>query len=82
MIGTEKKKDKSREFQGNSLAVQWLGLCTPTGKVPGWIPGQGTKIPRVVWCGQKKKDNFLKKRTSGKIKNCTHTQGKMSVKNG
>ena len=21
--------DKSREFQGSSLAVQWLGLCTP-----------------------------------------------------
>ena len=30
----------------------------------------------------KSKDDFFKKRTSGKIKNYTHTQGKMSVKNG
>ena len=21
----------------------------------GWIPGQGIKIPHVMWCGQKKK---------------------------
>ena len=47
--------DKSRKFQGSSLAVQWLGLCTPTAKVPGSIPGQGTKIPHVMRCGQKKK---------------------------
>ena len=76
--------DKSREFQGSSLAVQWLGLCTPTAKVPGSIPGQGTKIPHVMWCGQKKKkrDDFFKKRIPGKIKNYKHTQGKMSVENG
>ena len=55
--------DKSRKFQGSSLAVQWLGLCTPTAKVPGSIPGQGTKIPHVMRCGQKKKKEitFLKR---------------------
>ena len=29
---------------GNSLAVQWLGLCTSTAGGPGSIPSQGTKI--------------------------------------
>ena len=32
-------------FWGNSLQVQWLGLCTLTAKGLGLIPGQGTKIP-------------------------------------
>ena len=35
--------------RGNSLAVQWLGLCTFTVKGPGSIPDQGTKIPHAVW---------------------------------
>ena len=33
---------------GNSLAIQGLGLCTPTAKDPGPIPGQGSKIPQVT----------------------------------
>ena len=33
---------------GNSLVVQWLGLCTLTAKSPGSIPGWGTKIPQAV----------------------------------
>ena len=33
---------------GNSLAVQWLGLCGP-----GSIPGQGSKIPQAMLHGQK-----------------------------
>ena len=28
---------------GNSLAVQWLRLCTPSSGGPGLIPGQGTR---------------------------------------
>ena len=40
---------------GNSLAVQWLGLGTFTAKVPGSIPGQGTKIPQAKSLGQKRK---------------------------
>ena len=36
----------SKESQhGNSLAVQWLGFCASTGKGPGLIPHQGTKMP-------------------------------------
>ena len=29
---------------GNSLAVQWLGLCASTAGGTGSIPGRGTKI--------------------------------------
>ena len=35
--------------------VQWLRLGTFTAMNPGSIPGQGTKIPKDVWCGQKEK---------------------------
>ena len=42
-------------YPGNSLAVQWLGLCTFTTKGPGSIPVWGTKIPQFSWHGQKKK---------------------------
>ena len=47
------KTQKAR--QGNSLGVQWLGLCTLTAEGPGSILGQGTKIPQAVLSGQKKK---------------------------
>ena len=40
---------------GNSLAVQWLGLCTFTAEFGGSVPGQGTKITQTAWCGKKKK---------------------------
>ena len=40
-----------------SLVVQWLGLCTFTAVSLGSIPGQGTKIPQVVWRGPKNKTN-------------------------
>ena len=39
---------------GNSLAAQWLGFHTFTAKGVGSVPGQGTKIPQAMWCGQKK----------------------------
>ena len=32
-----------------------LSQCRDAG-VEGSIPGQGTKIPHAVWCGQKKKE--------------------------
>ena len=35
-------------FPGNSLAVQWLGLCTLIAKGPGSIPDGGTKIPEAA----------------------------------
>ena len=40
--------------QGNSLAVQWLGLCALTAEGLGSIPGRGTKTPQATWRGQKK----------------------------
>ena len=43
------------EIQGNSLAIQWLRLCTLTAEGLGSIPGQGTKIPQAMRHGQKKK---------------------------
>ena len=33
-----------KDSPGNSLVVQWLGLCAFTGKGAGSILGQGTKI--------------------------------------
>ena len=44
-----------RVVLGNSLTVQWLGLCTFSAEGPGSIPSQGTKILQAVWCGQKTK---------------------------
>ena len=35
--------------------VQWLGLCPSNAGGVGSIPGQGTKIPHVLWCSQKMK---------------------------
>ena len=39
--GCEGRKGLER---GNSLVVQWLGLCTCTAKGPGLIPGWGAKV--------------------------------------
>ena len=46
---------------GNSLAVQWLGLCTFTAKGTGSIPGWRTKILQAMWGGQKNNNNNLTK---------------------
>ena len=40
--------NKIHSLLGNSLVVQWLGLCVFTAKGPGSIPGQGTKIPQAM----------------------------------
>ena len=52
---------------GNSLVVQWLGLCTFTAEGSALIPGQGTKILQAArWHSQKKKKrNGPKKQSSG-----------------
>ena len=44
-----------RHHKGNSLAVQWLGLCASTAGGMGSIPGQGTKIPQAEQGSQKKR---------------------------
>ena len=43
------------QHRGNSLAVQWLGLCVFTAEGWGSIPGRGTKIPQATCSSQKKK---------------------------
>ena len=45
---------------GNSLAVQWLGLCAFTAESLGSIPGWGTKIARVAQRGQKQTNKTKK----------------------
>lgn len=40
---------------GNSLAVQWLRLCTSSVQ----IPSQQTKFSRVMGCGKKKKKRLV-----------------------
>lgn len=44
----------------DSLAVQWLGISTFTTRDLGSISGLKTKIPQVLWCGQKNKINNCK----------------------
>ena len=51
----------TKVLSGNSLAVQWFGLCVLTAESPGSIPGPGTKIPQATQCGQKKKKKFSAK---------------------
>ena len=51
------KKKKQEHFLGNSLAAQWLGLCTFTRRDPGSILGWGTKILQAMPGDQKKKKN-------------------------
>ena len=47
---------------GNSLEVQWLGLCAFIVEGLGSIPEWGTKIQQVAWCSKKKKQNENKAR--------------------
>ena len=54
------------EGQGSFLVVQWLGLCISTAEGMGSIPVQGTKIPLVTWCGQKKNKRNKEKWKCGK----------------
>ena len=43
--------------RGNSLEVQWLGLCASSTEVLDLTPGWGTKIPQATQLGQKNKTN-------------------------
>lgn len=46
-------------LSGNSLAVQWLRLCTFTAEDLSSVSGCGTRIPQAEWHSQKKKKNQL-----------------------
>ena len=54
------------EGLGNSLEVQWLGLCAFTSRDAVLIPGRGAKILQAVVRQKKQKtrDLFTKKRQS------------------
>ena len=52
-------------YGGNSLVVQGLGLHAFTTEGLNSIPGQGTKIPQAVQCGQDKIKFLWKHERSG-----------------
>ena len=54
--------DSNMDFW-NSLAGQWLALCTFSAEGLGSIPGQGTKIPQDVHYSKKKKQKTFLKET-------------------
>ena len=62
-LGKQKTKPPALLPCGNSLAVQWLGLCILTTKGPGLTPGWGTKIPQASRHGQQNQ------RSKNEIKN-------------
>ena len=40
---------KNKVLDGNSLAVQWLGLCAFIAKGMGSIPDRGAQILQATW---------------------------------
>ena len=44
---------------GNSLVVQWLGLCAFTAVGPGSFPGRGTNILHKLQCPPKKRKTLI-----------------------
>ena len=48
--------------------VQWLGLCASTAGGMGSVPGQGTKNPQAVWCGQEQKQVKKQKQKKSSVK--------------
>ena len=56
---SEAESVKTNE-QGISPVVQWLRLHASNAGGMGSIPGQGTKIPHIVWLGEKSKKKKIK----------------------
>ena len=50
----KKKKGRKKGREGNSLVVQWLGLCTFTAQGLISLPGWGSEIPQDRQCRPKK----------------------------
>ena len=48
MLCVELHMEMLKDNWGASLAVQWLRLCILNARIPGLIPGQGTKIPQAA----------------------------------
>ena len=57
-------------IMGTSLAVQWLGICTSTAGGERSIPGQGTKIPQAMHCGDQYNNNATLIRANSKYYVC------------
>ena len=55
---TTQKGNLTLKYGLDLLAAQWLRLHTSTAAGVGSVPGQGTKIPHAVWCGQEKKKHM------------------------
>ena len=55
-VGKKYTNKSTGSKNGSSLAIQWLGLHTPTAGGTGSIPSQGTKMLHATWCGQKTKN--------------------------
>ena len=53
--------------QGNSLAVQCVGLCALTAEGMGLIPGWGTKISQASQHGQKKIPHQLRHKVRSSV---------------
>ena len=62
---SEAESVKTNE-QGISPVVQWLRLHASNAGGMGSIPGQGTKIPHIVWLGEKSKKKINKRRRKGR----------------
>ena len=63
-------------LQGNSLAIQWLGLGSYAAMGPESIPGQGTKLQQAVEPSQNQKKKIFFKLFSFRTKNEIRLQAK------
>ena len=50
--------------------IQWLGFCALIAEDLGSVPGQGTKIPQAMWCGQKRKGKKKRHKRIVSTENC------------
>ena len=62
-VAKKKKKFFLINRIGNSLAVQWLTFSTFIAVSLGSIPDQETKIPQVMWLGQKNPQKTINRLT-------------------
>ena len=68
--GKQKQQVKARNHNlrtSLAVAVQWLRLCTSNAEDAGWIPAQGTKIPRAA------KEETLRKESNMPQMRCPFT---------
>ena len=73
-------KIKQKIQSGTFLVVEWLRFWAPTARGTGLILGQGTKIPKALWCYSEKKEEEEKETNQNiciiKYKNIKNSLGK------